>query len=315
MPPSLPNLAPPRPIPLKDRASILFIEKGQLDVLDNAFVVVDRRGVRTQIPVGGLACLMLEPGARISHAAAALAARVGCLIIWVGEAGVRLYSAGQPGGARSDRLLYQGRLALDEEARLRVVRKMFSMRFGEPAPERRSVDQLRGIEGARVKRLYELLAAQHRVKWNARRYEVGDFDAGDLPNRCLSQGTACLYGLAEAAVLAAGYAPAIGFLHTGKPLSFVYDVADVFKFETVVPVAFKVAGEAERRSGPAAADPVGTVRRGCRDAFRRTGLLERIIPSIEEMLASGGLPVPEAPADAQPIAFPDLQSGDPGHRG
>jgi len=122
MPPSLPYLAPPRPIPLKDRASILFIEKGQLDVLDNAFVVVDRRGVRTQIPVGGLACLMLEPGARISHAAAALAARVGCLIIWVGEAGVRLYSAGQPGGARSDGLLCQARLALDEEARLRVVR-------------------------------------------------------------------------------------------------------------------------------------------------------------------------------------------------
>jgi CRISP-associated protein Cas1 len=312
---SVPNLASPRPIPLKDRASILFIEKGQLDVLDNAFVVVDRRGVRTQIPVGGLACLMLEPGARISHAAAALAARVGCLIIWIGEAGVRLYSAGQPGGARADRLLYQTRLALDEEARLRVVRKMFSMRFGEPAPERRSVDQLRGIEGARVRRLYELLATQHRVKWNTRRYEVGDFDAGDLPNRCLSQATSCLYGLAEAAVLAAGYAPAIGFLHTGKPLSFVYDVADVFKFETVVPVAFKVAGEVERRSGPAAADPVGAVRRGCRDAFRRTGLLERIIPSIEEMLASGGLPVPEAPADAQPVAFPDLQSGDPGHRG
>ena len=191
MPAPIPGLAPPKPIPLKDRASILFIEKGQLDVLDSAFVVVDQRGVRTQIPVGGLACLMLEPGARISHAAAALAARVGCLIIWVGEAGVRLYSAGQPGGARADRLLYQARLALDEDARLRVVRKMFSMRFGEPAPERRSVDQLRGIEGARVKRLYELLATQHRVKWNSRRYEVGDFHAADLPNRCLSQATAC----------------------------------------------------------------------------------------------------------------------------
>jgi CRISPR-associated protein Cas1 len=312
MPTAVPGLAPPRPIPLKDRASILFIEKGQLDVLDGAFVVVDQRGVRTQIPVGGLACLMLEPGARISHAAAALAGRVGCLIIWVGEAGVRLYSAGQPGGARAD---YQARLALDEEARLRVVRKMFSMRFGEPAPERRSVDQLRGIEGARVKRLYELLAKQHGVTWNVRRYEVGDFAGGDLPNRCLSQATSCLYGLAEAAVLAAGYMPAIGFLHTGKPLSFVYDVADVFKFETVVPVAFKIAGEAQRRSGPAAADPVGAVRRGCRDAFRRSGLLERIIPGIEEMLASGGLPVPEAPADAQPVAIPEMQSGDPGHRG
>ena len=315
MPTSVPGLPPPKPIPLKDRASILFIEKGQLDVIDSAFVVVDQRGVRTQIPVGGLACLMLEPGARISHAAAALAGRVGCLIIWVGEAGVRLYSAGQPGGARADRLLYQARLALDEDARLRVVRKMFSMRFGEPAPERRSVDQLRGIEGARVRRLYELLATQHRVKWDARRYEVGDFHAADLPNRCLSQATACLYGLAEAAVLAAGYAPAIGFLHTGKPLSFVYDVADVFKFDTVVPVAFKVAGEAERRSGPAAADPVGAVRRGCRDAFRRTGLLDKIIPGIEEMLASGGLPVPEAPADSQPVAISETQSGDLGHRG
>jgi CRISPR-associated protein Cas1 len=311
----LPGLAPPSPIPIKDRASILFIEKGHLDVLDGAFVVVDQRGVRTQIPVGGLACLMLEPGARISHAAAVLAGRVGCLLIWVGEAGVRLYSAGQPGGARADRLLYQARLALDAEARLRVVRKMFAMRFGEAAPERRSVDQLRGIEGARVKRLYQLLAGQHGVKWDARRYEVGDFAAADLPNRCLSQATACLYGLTEAAVLAAGYAPAIGFLHTGKPLSFVYDVADVFKFETVVPVAFRVAGMATRGGGPDAADPVGAVRRGCRDAFRKTGLLERIIPAIEEMLAAGGLPVPEPPEDAQPVAIPEIPSGDPGHRG
>lgn len=315
MPAPLPGLAPPSPIPIKDRASILFIERGQLDVLDGAFVVVDQRGVRTQIPVGGLACLMLEPGARISHAAAALAGRVGCLLIWIGEAGVRLYSAGQPGGARADRLLYQARLALDAEARLRVVRKMFAMRFGEAAPERRSVDQLRGIEGARVKRLYQLLAGQHGVKWDARRYEIGDFAAADLPNRCLSQATSCLYGLTEAAVLAAGYAPAIGFLHTGKPLSFVYDVADVFKFETVVPVAFKVAGMAARIGGHDAADPVGAVRRGCRDAFRKTGLLERIIPAIEEMLAAGGLPVPEAPEDAQPVAIPKAQSGDPGHRG
>ena len=86
--------APPRLIPIKDRASIVFVQRGRLDVIDGAFVLVDRRGVRTHIPVGGLACLMLEPGTRISHAAVALAARVGCLLVWVGEAGVRLYSAG-----------------------------------------------------------------------------------------------------------------------------------------------------------------------------------------------------------------------------
>ena len=121
----LPGLTPPRPIPLKERSSIIFIEKGRLDVLDGAFVVVDKNGVRTHIPIGGLACLMLEPGARISHAAVALAARAGTLVVWVGEAGVRLYAAGQPGGARSDRLLYQARLALDDETRLKVVRKMY----------------------------------------------------------------------------------------------------------------------------------------------------------------------------------------------
>jgi len=312
---AMPGLAPPRPIPIKDRASILFIEKGELDMRDGAFVVVDRTGVRTLIPVGGLACLMLEPGARVSHAAVSLAARVGCLLVWVGEAGVRLYSAGQPGGARADRLLYQARLALDDEARLKVVRKMYDMRFGEPAPERRSVDQLRGIEGSRVRHLYQGLARQHGVNWSARRYRPGDWDAADLPNRCLSQATSCLYGLAEAAILAAGYAPAVGFLHTGKPRSFVYDVADVFKFETVVPIAFQTAAAAARGRQPAARDPIGEVRRGCRDSFRRTGLLKRLIPAIEEMLAAGGLAPPEAPDEAQPVAIPEDASGDAGHRG
>ena len=311
----IPGLAPPRPIPIKDRASIAFVQKGRLDVLDGAFVLVDKTGVRTHIPVGGVVCLMLEPGVRVSHAAVALAARVGCLLVWVGEAGVRLYSVGQPGGARADRLLHQARLALNPDARLKVVRKMYDMRFGEPAPQRRSVDQLRGIEGARVKRLYDELARQHDVVWNGRRYDPRNWSEADFPNRCLSQANACLYGLAEAAILAAGYAPAIGFLHTGKPQSFVYDVADVFKFDTVVPIAFQVAGEAQQGTPLAVSDSAGEVRRRCRDGFRKTGLLNRLIPSIEEMLAAGGLQPPDPPDEAQPIAIPEVPSGDVGHRG
>jgi CRISPR-associated endoribonuclease Cas2 subtype I-E len=88
------------------------VEKGNLDVIDGAFVVVDITGVRTHIPIGTVACLMLEPGTRVSHNAVVLAARVGCLLVWIGEAGVRMYAAGQPGGARADRLLYQAKLAL-----------------------------------------------------------------------------------------------------------------------------------------------------------------------------------------------------------
>jgi CRISPR-associated protein Cas1 len=311
---ALPGLPPPRPIPIKDRSSIVFVEKGQIDVLDGAFVVVDANGVRTHVPVGGFACLMLEPGTRVSHAAVTLAARAGTLLVWVGEAGVRLYASGQPGGARADRLLWQARLALDEAARLKVVRKMFELRFGEPAPERRSIDQLRGIEGVRVRTLYEHLARQHGVAWNRRAYDRQDWTAADVPNRCLSAATSCLYGIAESAVLAAGYAPAVGFLHTGKPQSFVYDIGDIFKFETVVPAGFKVAARAAK--GRLEAPLEGSVRRECRDLFRRTNLLERLIPSIEEVLLAGGLPRPEPPPDAQPIAFEDEEpSGDAGHRG
>ncbi len=311
---AIPGLPPPKPIPLKDRASLVFVERAQLDVQDGAFVAVNADGTRTHIPVGGLAGIMLEPGARISHAAVALAARVGTLITWVGEAGVRLYSAGQPGGARSDRLLWQASIALDPAARLRVVRKMYQMRFREPAPERRSIEQLRGIEGVRVRKAYELLAQTHGVTWKRRKYDVSDWEAGDVPNRCLSAATACLHGLTEAAVLAAGYAPAIGFLHTGKPLSFVYDIADLWKLETVVPEAFRIAGQHAR--GKLDMAPDRAVRLACRDAFRRTGLLAKIIPGIEEVLSAGDLPRPEPPPDAIGPAFGDgASSGDEGHRG
>lgn len=301
-------LLPLKPIPIKERLSVLFVERCQLDVLDGAFVAVDQHGVRMHIPVGGVACLMLEPGVRVSHAACSLAARVGTLLVWIGEGGVRVYSSGQPGGARADRLLYQAKLALDDDARLKVVRAMYKYRFGEEPPQRRSVEQLRGVEGARVRATYQLLARQFGIDWKARNYDRDDWDAADIPNRCLSAATSCLYGVTEAAVLAAGYAPAIGFIHTGKALSFVYDIADLYKFDTVVPIAFAVA-----------AKPVTNVEREvrirCRDAFRQSKLLERIIPDIEAVLAEGGMTPPAAHAESVAPAIPNPENiGDVGHR-
>ena len=297
-----------KPLAMKERVSVLFIEYGQIDVQDGAFVVIDKTGVRTHIPLGSIACLMLEPGTRVSHAAVALAARVGTLLVWVGEAGVRFYASGQPGGARADRLLYQAKLALDDTARLKVVRKMYELRFGEKPPERRSVKQLRGIEGARVKKMYELLAQRHGLKWTRRQYDPNHWDHSDVLNRCVSAATACLYGITEAAVLAAGYAPAVGFIHTGKPLSFVYDIADIFKFDTVVPLAFQVAAKK-----PAEAER--SVRLACRDVFRQQKVLSRIIPTIEEVLSAGEIELPAPHPEAVPVAIPNPGSiGDVGHR-
>ncbi len=299
---------PLKPLPMKDRVSMIFLQYGQIDVKDNAFVLIQENEVRTHIPVGSVACIMLEPGTRVSHAAVKLAAEVGTLLVWVGEAGVRVYSSGQPGGARSDRLLYQAKLALDDDLRLKVVRKMYEIRFGEAAPAKRSVQQLRGIEGARVRKTYELLAQRYGVTWKRRNYDPDNWDMSDVPNRCMSAATACLYGITEAAVLAAGYAPAMGFIHWGKPLSFVYDIADIFKFDTVVPIAFQIAAKNPR-------NPDREVRLACRDAFRQQKTLAKIIPLIEEVLAAGEIQPPEMPPESVPPAIPPAESiGEAGHR-
>lgn len=302
------GLPPPKPIMMKERLSMLFLEYGELDVLDGTFVLIDKNGIRTQIPVGSVACLLLQPGTRISHAAVVLAARVGCLLIWVGEGGVRLYAAGQPGGARADRLLYQAKLALDPDARLKVVRQMYKIRFGEEPPLRRSIEQLRGIEGARVRSTYQLFANQYRVKWDGRNYNPDNWSVADIPNLCMSAATSCLYGVCEAAILAAGYAPAIGFIHTGKPQSFVYDIADILKFQTVVPIAFKIAANESH-------DHERKVRHACRNVFRESNILRDIIPLIEEVLSAGGLKPPPPHSEAVPVAIPNKETvGDAGHR-
>ncbi|MCS6808953.1 MAG: type I-E CRISPR-associated endonuclease Cas1e [Bacteroidota bacterium] len=326
-------------IPMKERLSILFIEKSRIDVLDGAFVSVryeprvpspttpepnddgisssaaaeEWQEVRTHIPIGGVACLMLEPGTRISHRAVQLAAMVGTLLVWIGEGGVRLYSSGQPGGARSDKLLYQAKLALDDTLRLKVVRKMYELRFGERPPERRSIEQLRGMEGARVRKMYQILAQQYRVPWKSRRYDIEDWDTSDIPNKCLSVAMSCLYGITEAALLAAGYAPAIGFIHTGKPRSFVFDIADIVKFDIVVPVAFRIAAQYIRKERD---DPLErAVCLACRDAFRQSKILARLIPLVEEVLAAGGIPLPAPTPDQILPAFDEKGGiGDDGHR-
>ena len=301
-------LPPLKPIAMKERVSMVFLQKGQIDVKDGAFVEIDKEGIRTHIPVGSIACIMLEPGTRISHHAVSLAARTGTLLVWVGEAGVRLYASGQPGGARSDRLLYQAKLALDDSLRLKVVRKMYELRFGEKPPERRSVEQLRGIEGSRVKKTYQLLAKQAGVTWNGRNYDRNNWGSADMPNRCISSATACLYGISEAAILAAGYAPAIGFIHTGKPLSFVYDIADLFKFDDIIPHAFKIAAKNYH-------DPEREVRLMCRDVFRQSKILKKIIPTIEEVLAAGEVDIPKPAEENIAPAIPNSEGiGDVGHR-
>lgn len=267
-------------MPLKSRIAHFWVERGCIEVIDSALVVVDKNGVRAQLPAGALAVLLLEPGTTITHAAMKLCAESRTLVIWVGEGGVRLYSAGQEGAANSYKLLRQARLALNDRTRLAVAREMYRVRFGEAAPQKRSIEQLRGMEGARVRARYRALSDAYGVEWTGRDYDRSDWERQDLINRAVSAANSCLYGLCHAAILMAGYSPALGFIHTGYAHAFVHDVADLYKMEVAAPVAFQVVAEGD-------AHPIRTVRHRLRDHFRHEQVLEHIIPDIEKVLNAG----------------------------
>jgi CRISPR-associated protein Cas1 len=260
-------------IAVADRLSFFYAEKGVLEVDGHAVVL--RQGNRlVHLPVATACAVLVMPGTVVTHEAVKACAEEGTLLLWVGENGVRCYAAGNPGGANAGKILRQAKLRLDSRSRLLVAKAIFQRMFEEEAPQCRSVEQLRGMEGARVKALYHRLANEAEVEWSGR-------DGLSNPiNQAISGANAALYGLVEACILALGYSPAIGFVHSGDPRSFVFDVSDCLKFRTVVPVAFDVIKASVE-------DVEGRVRRACRDLFGRINMSARIIDIIEDVLTHG----------------------------
>lgn len=262
-----------------DRMSWLYTEYGQIEKDDNGLVFQDKTG-STPLPVAALSMLMLGPGTTITHRAVIAAAQMNCLIAWVGGGVIRTYATALGGANQTRNLQRQARLWAHGDTRLAVVRKMYAMRFGEPEEPEASMEQIRGREGARVRATYARIAQETGIRWLGRRYDPNDWSAGDMPNRCLSSATACLYGVVNAALISAGYSPALGFIHIGKPLSFVYDIADLYKPELAVRIAFQVAAERPEH-------PDREVRKRCREAFFKARLMEKILPDVEEALNVG----------------------------
>lgn len=223
------------------------------------------------IPTAKAAVLFLEPGASVTHAAIAQCAAQGTLLVWVGEAGVRVYSAGEPGGPSGERILHQARLRLQAASHLAAARRFHELMFGERPPPANSIEKLRGIEGAWVKKKYIEIAASHNVEWKGRSNMSKRFQDA------LGYSTATLYGLSEAVILASGYSPSIGFIHCGDRRSLVYDLADTVKFSTVIPTAFEVAVGTER-------DVRSSVRRACRDLFRSRHLIDVLFDHLNYAL-------------------------------
>ena len=261
---------------IRDGLSSLYVEHARVDRHEKSIAAWGESGM-TAIPAAALGVLMLGPGTTLTHAAAQALADNNCLVIWVGEENVRFYAYGTGGTRSGAPLLLQARLVSDEASRMEVVRRMYRMRFTDMPDKAASVEALRGMEGIRVRQAYARASAESGVEWTGRSYDRGNWAEADPVNRALSCANSCLYGICHVAILAAGYSPGLGFIHTGKQLSFVYDIADLYKADVTIPLAFRVAQES----------PVNlerAVRHGCRDRFRETKLLARIIPDIQKAL-------------------------------
>ena len=268
---------------IRDRLSSVYVEHARIDRHERSIAVWNEQGF-TPIPAAALAVLMLGPGTLITQAAITTLADNNCLVAWCGEENVRFYASGMGGTRSAYPLLRQARLASDPRLRLEVVKRMYRMRFQEATDEMLTVEQLRGMEGVRVREQYARISRETGVEWTGRNYDRTNWVNADPVNRALSCGNSCLYGLCHAAILATGYSPALGFIHTGKQLSFVYDVADLYKVELTIPLAFEIA-----RENPGNLERA--VRLRCRDMFRERKLLQRVVPDIKKAL--GGKDVEE----------------------
>ncbi len=260
---------------LRDRVSTLYIERTHIDREDNAVVLINKeRTVR--VPAAMVAVVLFGPGTRITHSAVNLLADSGTAMCWVGEHGVRCYANGL-GPSRGTRLLMRQAYMVTRPAeRIAVARRMYAMRFPGEDVSKLTMQQLRGREGTRVRRLYRQHSLRTGVPWTRREYRQGDaFAAGDDVNRLLSAAHSCLYGLCHAAVVGVGASPALGFVHTGHALSFVMDVADLYKAEYSIPLAFDLAaaGHVEERD----------VRLAFRDRLVDGRLLHRVIDEIRTL--------------------------------
>lgn len=263
---------------IRDRMTFLYIEHCTIGRQDGAITVTDERGT-VHVPAASLSVLLLGPGTRITHRGMELIGDSGVTTVWVGEGSVRYYASGRPLTHRAGLLIRQAELVSNKRSHLAVAKKMYAMRFPDEDVSGLTMQQLRGREGVRVRNIYREESQKWNVPWNGRQYDPENFESGDAVNQALSAGHACLYGLAHAVIAALGCSAGLGFVHVGHECSFVYDIADLYKAETTIPIAFEIASAQPD-------DISAAVRRRMRDELMQRHILERMTKDIQYLLTN-----------------------------
>lgn len=258
-----------------DRMSFLYLEHCVVHREDGAVTARDDKGL-VRVPAASLLAVLLGPGTSVSHQAICLLGECGTTAVWVGERGVRYYAHGRSLATSSRLLVEQAARVSSPQKRLAVARKMYTMRFAGEDVDGLTMQQLRGREGARIRSVYRENSKRTGVPWKRREYEHDDFDASDPINQALSAAHAALYGVIHAVVVSLGCSPGLGFVHTGHERSFVYDVADLYKADVTIPIAFDVIAEGM-------SDIAATTRRRVRDRIFELKVIERSVRDIHRL--------------------------------
>ncbi|MEV0924883.1 type I-E CRISPR-associated endonuclease Cas1e [Streptomyces spongiicola] len=278
-----------------ERLSFVYLERCTVHRDANAITAQDAEGT-THIPSATIGTLLLGPGTRITHQAMSVLGETGAAVCWVGEHGVRYYASGRALSRTSALVEAQARQWANPRSRLAVAREMYRLRFPDEDPSGLTRQELLGREGKRVKDHYRAEAARTGVPWRGRRYVPGDFSSGDAVNQAVTAAAQCMYGIAHAVVTSLGCSPALGFVHSGHELSFVLDIADLYKTEIGIPVAFDVAAQDEEDAG-------SRTRRALRDRINDTSLLNRCVDDIKRLL------LPEPAGDTATGGHQDATAG------
>ncbi len=263
---------------IKDRYPFLYLERGRLEIDDSSVKWIDCEKNVVRLPIATINCLLLGPGTTVTHEAIKVMAQSNCNLCWVGEDALIFYAAGQNPTANTRNLRAQIRLSADSKKSVEVARRMFKIRFPDADLDGKTLKEMMGMEGYRVRSLYEKKAQEYQVGWKGRSFVPGKFQIGDLTNKILTSCNAALYGILSSAIYSIGYSPHIGFIHSGSPLPFVYDMADIYKEKVSIDLAFsltqEMAGQYNRQK----------VSTAFRERVIKENILSRIGTDIENIL-------------------------------
>lgn len=264
---------------VKDRYPFIYLERGRLDIDDSSLKWSDSERNFVRLPVATINTILLGPGTSVTHEAIKTAAAANCSIAWVGEDSLIFYAAGFTPTSSTRNLRKQAELSGDPKKALEVARTLFKKRFPDADLKDKSLKEMMGMEGHRVRSLYSAKAEQYKVGWKGRDFTPGKITLSDMTNQILTAANSALYGIVCSAIHSMGYSPHLGFIHSGSPLPFVYDIADLYKEHLCIDLAFSLTKELAGQYNKA------IVSKGFRERVIKTDLLAKMSEDIPNILA------------------------------